>query len=88
MLYPIVCSCGNSLGDLSDAYKLLRYKKITAALKAMGKTTPAPDMYATIEALNIHLDDELNQLGLHMTCCRMAMLTAVEFPLWSIPPAK
>lgn len=88
MLCPIVCHCGNSLGDLVDAFKLLRYKKISAALRAAGKTTFATDMYATIEALDIHLADELDQLGLHMTCCRMTMLGSVEFPLWAIPPAK
>ena len=84
MLYPIVCRCGNSLGDLTDAFKLMRYNKIVAAIKGAGRGV-SPDMFYTIEWLNVQLAEELNQLGLHMTCCRMAMVTSVEFPLWAQP---
>ena len=84
MLILVRCTCGNSIGDLVDAFKYLRYKKVSKAVRDSGRNITT-DMFAIITELKIEFGDELNQLGLMLDCCRSAMLSADEFPLWADP---
>lgn len=78
-MYPyITCTCGRSLGDLYDAFKVMRKKKI-AAIAAEKNPSIKPNMMIVGQDLQIDLNDDLNALGLKMDCCRMRMMSLVEF---------
>jgi DNA-directed RNA polymerase subunit N (RpoN/RPB10) len=76
MYPPIVCFCGRSLGDLCDAFQLLKKRKIDIALA--GKQID-PDFIHVSTQVNIQLGDILDALGVQMECCRARMLTYTEF---------
>lgn len=78
MLYPITCSCGRSLGDLADAYKLMRYKRIQSEVVGEAHNI-SPDMLAIVDDLSPEMREDFEQLGLDMECCITKMKTSVEF---------
>lgn len=78
MYFLIVCTCGQSLGDLSDAFKLLRHKRTQEAILKAGRPIN-PSVLATVDDLQPQLGDDLTSLGLTSQCCRLRMLTCVEF---------
>lgn len=74
-MFPfIVCFCGRSIGDLYDAFKHMRQKIYMEKLAGI-----APEMVAITEVEDVSLKEVLDQLGLHMTCCRTHILTQTEF---------
>lgn len=82
-MYPyILCFCGRALGDVYDAYKLLRLLKYEAAYGEDGvKIDPA--YLAITEAVFVDMSDVLAALGIHSICCRTRMTTQVEIStLW------
>lgn len=74
----IVCTCGQSLGDLSDAYKLLRHKRIQEAILKAGRVID-PSVLATVDDLQPSMGADLTALGLSAECCRLRMMACVEF---------
>jgi len=78
MLYPVQCTCGRAIGDLADAFKLLRYRKIQKIMDDTDRVIN-PHVLAMVDDLQPDLGDILDQLGLHIECCRTKMMTTVEF---------
>lgn len=78
MLYPIQCTCGRAIGDLADAYKLLRRIKIQKIMNAKDRVVN-PHVLAMVDDLHPDVGDILDSLGLYMECCRVKMMTTVEF---------
>jgi DNA-directed RNA polymerase subunit N (RpoN/RPB10) len=78
MLYPILCHCGRSLGDLADCYKYLRWRKIQELIQRSDRNI-APSVLNMVDDLSPEMDDIFKQLKLDMECCRMKMMTTVEF---------
>jgi len=73
-MYPyIVCFCGRSLGDIYDLFIEMRRQKINAALD--GEEPVAFELAQQ----NIQLNDILDALHIRAECCRVRMLTQVEF---------
>lgn len=71
----IVCRCGRSLGDLFQAYRAIRVKKIAAAAGALPGDIPPTKIKSSIANLKIELGDELDKLGLPLDCCRTIFTT-------------
>ncbi len=78
MLYPITCQCGRSLGDLADAYKLMRYKRVSSNVVRQAPEI-SPDMLCISDDLSPEMHEDFEQLGLDMECCIMKMKGTVEF---------
>ena len=78
MLFPIRCRCGQSLGDLADAFKTLRFLRVQQAVIETGRYID-PSILGTVDSLSPALGRELDDLGLHSECCRMVIMTCVEF---------
>lgn len=72
----ILCSCGRSLADIEDAFRAMRAEKIQAAIKADGRNIK-PSNLSVVGDLQITLDEELNQLGITLSCCRRVLLAQV-----------
>lgn len=78
-MYPyIVCFCGCSLGDLRDAFSVMRADKIRQALGIPQYETINPAMLA-ITGNDINLSDVFEQLCITQQCCQVRMATQVEF---------
>jgi len=76
-MYPyIVCYCGRSLGDLYDLFKELRAAEFR---KKFGKLEIDPGMIATAEDLQVELDGVFKMLHLNLQCCRVRMMSQIEF---------
>lgn len=78
MYFLIVCTCGQSLGDLADAYKLLRHKRTQEAIISSGRPID-PSVLATVDDMQPAMGADLTALGLTAECCRLRMLSCVEF---------
>lgn len=77
MFTYIVCFCGMPLGDIADAYKALRMRKLMKYYKIIGYNID-PSMLA-ISDMGIHEGKLLDSLGLDQECCRTRIMTQVEF---------
>lgn len=76
-MYPyIVCYCGRSIGDLFDVFKAMRNELY---MTTFGHTVFDPSMLAIMPDLQVELGEVLDNLHLHLDCCRARMLTQVEF---------
>jgi len=78
MYYLIVCTCGQSLGDLAGAFRLLRHKRTQEAIIRAGRPID-PSVLSTVDDLQPSLGKDLDDLGLTSDCCRVRILTCVEF---------
>lgn len=75
-MYPLIlCYCGRDLGSIYDLFKALRAKKFAATI---GEENIDPTLLS-ITDVQVQLDDVLTLLHLHTTCCRVRILTQVEF---------
>jgi DNA-directed RNA polymerase subunit N (RpoN/RPB10) len=76
-MYPyIVCYCGRALGHLYDVFNTIRRERLA---EEFGEEALDPTMIAIIQDVQIELGDVLDQLHLHNECCRVRMITQVEF---------
>lgn len=78
MYFPIVCTCGQSLGDLADAFKMIRHLRTQEAIIKAGRYID-PSILGTVDDLQPALGKDLTALGLVSQCCRLRMLSCVEF---------
>lgn len=77
-MYPyVVCYCGRSLGDLYDLFCAMRLSKYAEIYPETGGIDPS--LLATAEDGRVELGDVLDALGLHLDCCRVRMITQVEY---------
>lgn len=75
-MYPyIVCSCGRSIGDLYDLYLEMKNEKIEAS----ADVEIDPLLLAITDSVSIDMSDVLDDLGLHVECCRTRITTLVQF---------
>jgi len=78
-MYPfILCFCGRSIGDLYDAFSLMRIAKYSAAMADLNDDID-PLLLPLTELVQIDLVDIFEQLNIHMDCCRNHIQTQVEF---------
>lgn len=78
-MYPfIVCFCGRSLGDLYDAFKIMRLQKYSEAY-AEAEIDVDPAILAITEPIQVDLSDVYKQLNIHTDCCKVKLATQVEF---------
>jgi DNA-directed RNA polymerase subunit N (RpoN/RPB10) len=76
-MYPyILCYCGKSLGHLFDLFNAMKRERY---IEEFGEESFDPTMIAVITRLQVELGDILDSLHLHKDCCRVRMLTQVEF---------
>lgn len=78
MLYPILCRCGRSLGDLADAFKMMRYKHTQELIQKSDRNIN-PHILSMVDDLQPDLRDIFEQLHVKKSCCRMILMTSVEF---------
>ena len=78
MLFPVVCTCGRSIGDLHPIYTVLRQQVIDAELKKIGRNID-PDQTQLATDFHPQLGEILDNLGIELDCCRVRFLTNVEF---------
>ncbi len=79
-MYPhIVCFCGKSLGDIYDAFKIMRRKKIQEALDDDTIGEIDPTLLAITDGLDIDMSDVFEQLGVYCGCCKVRLTTQTEF---------
>ncbi len=80
MLYPILCTCGRAIDDLSAAFRILRKRAVARELKALGRSIK-PDNVFMSDDIKIQLDKDLTALGYphSMICCRQVIMTTVLF---------
>jgi len=79
-MYPyIVCFCGCSLGDVFDAFKVMRAEKYRQALGVSDNAAPNPAMLAITNNIDVRLTDIFEQLCITQECCQTRIATQVEF---------
>lgn len=79
-MYPyIVCFCGCSLGDIYDAFKVMRAEKYRIALNDPNFDSINPAMLAITAHINVDLSDVFDQLCITLDCCKTRLTTQVEF---------
>jgi DNA-directed RNA polymerase subunit N (RpoN/RPB10) len=72
----IVCFCGKSIGDIYDAFKVMRADRIA---EVYGDVEFDPVAAALSELLKCDLNDIFDTLHVHNTCCRARLMSQVEF---------
>jgi len=78
-MYPyIVCFCGRSIGDNYDLFKMMRHDVIAEAYET-GDLDIDPSLLAISEQIDVDLDEVFNALGYSMDCCRVRLMSTVEF---------
>lgn len=75
MYPPVVCFCGRELGCLYELFHILRCIRYS---EEFGDEVIDPSILGLMGDLKIELGDILDDLGIHMECCRSRMLTWVE----------
>lgn len=76
-MYPyIVCCCGRSIGDLFDVFSAMRSELY---LITFGQTKFDPALLPIMPDLKVELGEILDNLHLHHDCCRVRIMTQVEF---------
>lgn len=69
----ILCFCGRSIGDLYDLFCAMR-----AAVYEANKQTVNPAKAPITDQVAVDISTVLDDLGLHMQCCRVRISTQVE----------
>jgi len=79
-MYPyIVCfTCGRVIGDIYDAFLMMRAAKQAATQQAAGHDID-PDFLFISEDTLIDLSDVFDQLRITSMCCKIRLNTQVEF---------
>lgn len=78
-MYPLIlCYCGRCLSDIYDLFRELKSRKFATAYAALGMDID-PVQIAISGELDVELGDVLDQLNLHLDCCRTHIITQVEF---------
>jgi DNA-directed RNA polymerase subunit N (RpoN/RPB10) len=77
MLVPIQCfSCGLPIGDRADLFRTMREKRVRQILQKRGTIAPQ----AAIDVgLQVDCSDILDLLGVVEDCCRLHLVSAMEF---------
>lgn len=76
-MYPyIVCHCGRAIGNLYDLFLAVKRERLA---EEFGEEIIDPIMIAVVKDIQIELGDILDDLHLYNQCCRVRMLTQVEF---------
>lgn len=82
-MFPyVVCpSCGWCIGQISPLFDAMRKDRYAAALKEKGidVDTANHEMIQSNEGVSVELGDILDKLGVRMECCRVKLLTQVQF---------
>ncbi len=80
-MYPyIVCYCWRELGSLYDVFKILRNAAYAEVFEGFDESID-PVLISLSEEAQIDLRDVYEQLNVHLQCCRVRLLTEVEFPV-------
>ena len=77
MLYPIVCnSCQRPIGQFAQIYQKLKREKDEEISK---KYKINKDIIYTKHDLDVSYGDILDKLNITMICCRMNMISSINF---------
>ena len=77
-MYPyILCVCGRDIGSVYDLFKLMKAEEYAAAIKTLGLNVD-PEMMSVCN-VDVKLDKVLKALNINLQCCRVKLLTQVEF---------
>ena len=78
MLTPVRCiSCGSPLGCKAALFRALRLARARKALEASGVLPSQASLRAA--GLRLDMSDILSRLGVDLNCCRMHMVTAMDW---------
>ena len=78
-MYPLIlCYCGRCLSDIYDLYLELRNRRFATAYSALGMDID-PVQIAISGELDVSMEEDLDKLNLHLDCCRVHILTQVQF---------
>ena len=78
-MYPyIICTCGKSLGDIFEAFELLRCRKYVKYFEQTGKKV-SPDNIPYTENVPIDLRDVFVFLDIDLPCCKARCMTQVRY---------
>lgn len=76
MLSYIVCYCGRSIGDLYEAFKVMRADLI----KQQGVNDIKPNQLPiTTELDQVSVNPIFEQLSITQNCCKKSMMCVAEF---------
>lgn len=77
-MFPyIVCYCGRSLGDIYPVFKEMRKQRYQEYLKKDSDIEIVKLMTST--KIDVKLGDILDALNINCECCRVRLLTQVEY---------
>ncbi len=80
-MYPyILCYCGRELGSLYDLFKIMRNAEYEKVFEGYDESIN-PAIICLSEESQINLEHVYRQLNIHLHCCRIRLLTEVEFKL-------
>ncbi len=78
-MFPfIVCYCGRSIGDLYDAFSLMKAAAYKEFYELHGDNID-PERIPISESVHLELNSICEQLGLTNECCKIRMLCQVTF---------
>jgi len=78
-MYPfILCSCGNSIGDLYELFQAMKFDKQQAYFEAHAIDVD-PAILPIVDDIDISVGDILDQLNIRLECCRVKIMTQVMF---------
>jgi DNA-directed RNA polymerase subunit N (RpoN/RPB10) len=78
-MYPyIVCTCGRSIGDIYDLFKILKLEKYNQEF-VENELDIDPNLFAISEHIQVELDDIFEILCIKTDCCRAKLMSQVEF---------
>ena len=78
-MYPYIrCYCGRPSGDIYELFKALRSAAYNKYFADLGIEVSA-DRIAISEDIKVSLTDIFDQLNIHATCCKLRLLTQVEY---------
>jgi len=77
MLTPVVCfNCGLAVGDKEDLFREMRSERVEKVLRERGTD---PSQAPADAGLQIDCGDILDDLNVHMSCCRTRLISALIF---------
>jgi DNA-directed RNA polymerase subunit N (RpoN/RPB10) len=83
MLCPVMCKCGRSLAAYYAAFVLQRQKTWIEMMKTNGQLKDneelLPDYLTVSPELQPEMGKFLDQLGFTKECCRIELITTIEF---------
>jgi DNA-directed RNA polymerase subunit N (RpoN/RPB10) len=75
---PVTCTCGTPLSEIYETFLFLRAKKYKNHLSKLGIEITPEYLDISTDVGEVQLDDILEMLNLHRSCCRSKIMTTVR----------